>query len=80
MIFPWQNRPVRWYEDYRQQMIAETSLWLTRALRANPPPPRIPTRRVDLGGFASLIQAPAARAAVFHWWGKTLDVIDRLRS
>jgi hypothetical protein len=65
-------------------MIAETSAWLTWALdhdldaSATTGWPRIPRRRVDLGGFGNLIHHPGARAAVHHWWMKTLGVVHNV--
>lgn len=56
-------------------MIAETSAFLTWALarqREGQAFPRIPRRRVDQGGFTSLLRQPGARAAVAHWWSRVL--------
>ncbi|MEM1211276.1 MAG: hypothetical protein AAGI68_03160 [Planctomycetota bacterium] len=59
--------------DPREQMIRETSAFLTWALREERDLPRIPRRRVDRGGFAELLRrSAAARAAVQHWWSRTL--------
>ncbi|MFW6059859.1 MAG: hypothetical protein ACODAQ_06735 [Phycisphaeraceae bacterium] len=57
----------------RQQMIAETSAFLTWALHHHGQLPRIPRRRVDRGGFGPLLKHPGARAAVEHWWHRVLD-------
>ena len=54
-------------------MIAQTSAFLTWALAANRDVPRIPTRRVDRGGFADL--TADARAAASRWWSQTFDRI-----
>lgn len=61
----------------RRRMIAETSAWLTWALNndVDGALPRIPRRRVDLGGFADLLNNPGARAAVNHWWMRTLGIV-----
>ncbi|MAE61879.1 MAG: hypothetical protein CMJ49_11055 [Planctomycetaceae bacterium] len=61
-----------------QRMIDETSAFLTWALRQNSPLPRIPTRRLDLGGFDSLLARPGARAAVQHWWGRAFERVQAL--
>ncbi|MFP4143986.1 MAG: hypothetical protein ACLFV3_02480 [Phycisphaeraceae bacterium] len=54
-------------------MIDETSTFLTWALRHRRDVPRIPTRRVDEGGFAELRLNRGARAAVTRWWQRALD-------
>lgn len=70
------RRPHRIPES-REQMIADTSAFLSQALRQHRPDLRIPTRRVDQGGFAPLLRrSPVARAAVRHWWYRALSVID----
>ncbi|QNN21960.1 hypothetical protein HED60_06640 [Planctomycetales bacterium ZRK34] len=68
----------------RRRMIAETSAWLTWALDndlegpGNAKLPRIPRRRVDMGGFGNMLNHPGARAAVYHWWMKTLGVVHNV--
>ncbi len=62
-------------------MIRETEAFLSWALgcseessgRERPVIPAIPRRRVSEGGFASMLLRPEARAAVGHWWRRTLD-------
>ena len=65
--------------DRSDQMIAETSAFLTWALSGEIQLPRIPTRRIDRGGFTELLKSPAARAAVYCWWSRALDAFDRVR-
>lgn len=65
--------------EARDKMIHETSAWLTWALDNDVPVPRIPRNRVDRGGFDMLRRVPAARAAVDHWWRRTLDLVDRMK-
>lgn len=59
------------------EMIAAHSSFLTWALRDNPQAaaklPRIPTRRVDLGGFSDLMRLPAARQMATHWWQTAIE-------
>lgn len=65
----------------RRRMIAETSAWLTWALDHDLDLgriPRIPRRRVDLGGFGHLLHHPGARAAARHWWMKTLGAVHNV--
>jgi len=65
--------------DRREQMIHETSAFLTWALSTNAAVPRIPIRRVDDGGFDMLMRMPGARQAVQRWWMRALDIMDRYR-
>jgi hypothetical protein len=65
--------------DRRQQMIDETGAFLTWALRSGASLPKIPRRRVDAGGFAQLLRSPGAKAAVNHWWNRTLEIVEGLR-
>jgi hypothetical protein len=58
-------------------MIAETGAFLTWALRERPDLPRIPRRRVEEGGFTTLLRMPGARAAVGRWWD---SVLERVRA
>lgn len=64
------GRRRRWVPSTRQRFIRETSDFLTRALRGRHPHrlPRIPTRRVDLGGYRRLMRQRGARAAATHFW------------
>lgn len=65
--------------ETREQMIAETSAFLSAALRDRREVPRIPARRVDVGGVSVLLRArPAFRAAVTRWWSRvlTLESLD----
>ena len=67
------------FTDRRERMIAETSAFLTWALANNVDLPRIPRRRVSIGGFSVFADVPGARAAMSHWWGRALDMVDRVR-
>ncbi len=42
--------------------------WLTRAVAAATPAPRIPVRRVDDGGFDDLTATPRGREVAGRWW------------
>ncbi len=59
--------------DLRRQMIDQTSAFLTWALARDRGLRRIPTRRVDRGGFGRLMQRPGARGLVARWWGTMLE-------
>ncbi len=61
-------------------MIAETSAWLTWAMSSGQALPRIPRRRVGLGGFRDILQRPGARAAVYHWWSRTLSFVESIHA
>ncbi len=54
--------------DLRRQMIAQTSAFLSWALRKERGLPSIPRRRVDQGGFTALLRLPVGRAAADRWW------------
>ncbi len=44
------------------------SAWLTRAVREGRAYPRIPTRRVDLGGFDALMRREGGPKIAERWW------------
>jgi len=73
MLRPGRSHSNRRPLDPREQMISQTSAFLSWALREGRDLPRIPRRRVDEGGFTRLLRTPGARAAVAHWWGRVLD-------
>ena len=53
------------------------SAWLTRAVRDRAGTlPRIPTRRVDRGGFEAVRSTPEGRAWADDWWHFALDRVD----
>ena len=56
-------------------MIAETSAFLSWALRNHRRLPRIPRRRVSEGGFKMLLRQPGAKAAIGRWWDAVLDKV-----
>lgn len=76
MIYP--RRCDRLPPDRRRQMIDETSAFLTWALNTGVELPRIPSRRVDHGGFSQMLRMPGARAAVNHWWRQTLNTMAEM--
>lgn len=59
--------------DARRRAIAETNAFLTWAMRSNQKLPRIPRRRVELGGFNEMLKRPMAGKIISHWWSKALD-------
>lgn len=73
----YRSRDSNIWDDRRQAMIDEHSAWLTWA-QDNKIPVKIPRRRVDEGGYSELLNLPGARAAVTHWWYRTLGAIARL--
>ena len=65
-------------KDARRRAIAETSAFLSWALRTDQPLPRIPRRRVDRGGFSEMMKRPLAGKIVAAWWAQALErVRDR---
>lgn len=49
------------------------SAWLTRALQRGSRPPRIPTRKVEDGGWKTLMDTPEGRAWAQDFWDETLE-------
>ena len=62
-----------------EEMVREHSRWLTSAVRRGLTMTRIPTRRVDEGGFESLMTTPEGRAFAEDWWAETLGRSTRRR-
>lgn len=52
------------------------SRWLSRAIRAGARVPRIPTRRVDEGGFDADMATAEGRAWAREWWEHALASPD----
>jgi len=61
--------------DARVEMIAETSAFLSWALRDERSQPRIPTRRVAAGGFGGLGRRAGMQSALRAFWDRTLDAV-----
>jgi hypothetical protein len=51
--------------------------FLELALRSARRVPRIPLRRVDRGGFSSLLARPGGRNACDRWWSRAFDRLDQ---
>jgi hypothetical protein len=49
------------------------SVWLTKALQQGARPPRIPTRKVEDGGWGSMMETPEGRAWAEEFWQGALD-------
>ncbi len=64
--------------DARRRAIAETSAFLSWALRTDQPLPRIPRRRVDQGGFAQMLKCPLAGKIILYWWDQALNRVRDL--
>jgi len=60
-----------------EQMIRETSAFLTWALPRADHLPRVPVRPVSRGGFSALRAIPGARERVARWWDVSLDRLER---
>ena len=53
------------------------SAWLTRALAGETGEcPRIPTRRVEQGGFSGILRTAFGRRWAVEWWRRAWDRID----
>lgn len=76
MIVSSQNNPPA---DRRQEMIDETSAFITWAL-ANPEKvPRLPVRSVNSGGFDGITRSASANKLIAGFWNRAISVIDALR-
>ncbi|MEM9253344.1 MAG: hypothetical protein AAGB29_13430 [Planctomycetota bacterium] len=60
-----------------EQMVRETSAFLTWALPRSHRLPRVPTRPVHQGGFASLLSIPGARQRLARWWAVSLETVEQ---
>ncbi len=74
MAVDWLHRLRRGSEarDIRREMIEQTNQFLSWALADGRRLPRIPTSRVDRGGFSAQMERPEARAMVAYWWIRVL--------
>lgn len=53
------------------------SAWLTRALAGEEPDlPRIPARRVEQGGFTTLLRTATGRRWASEWWRRFFERFD----
>lgn len=73
MLHPSKRRSGRMPET-RQEMIEQTNAFLSWALNGGETP-KIPTRRVDRGGFEQLLRRPGGPAAATHWWRQALGKV-----
>lgn len=71
---------MRWFRSGRARMVEAGRLarlvhsrWLTEAISRPLDVPRIPTRRVDDGGFGPMVCRPEGRARADRWWSLALD-------
>lgn len=58
----------------------EHSAWLTHAVQTSTPYPRIPTRRVDSGGYDRMMRLEHGPERAAKWWalaGDRVDALDR---
>ena len=53
----------------------EHAAWLTWALASNEAVPRIPVRRVDLGGFSQQVKREPGPAHAERWWALALGAV-----
>jgi hypothetical protein len=54
------------------------SEWLTWALSADRPFPRIPSQAVRDGGYEALLARPRGRRICDRWWRRALAAVERL--
>ena len=58
-----------------ERMVRYHEQWLSAALVKGRRIPRIPTRRVEEGGYAMLLATPGGRVQAEHWWMSTLNAL-----
>jgi hypothetical protein len=61
--------------DMRQEMIDDTSSFLSWALKGDHGLPRIPTKLASDGGFGQMMKVPGARKLASRWWAKAVDLL-----
>ncbi len=71
MIWSWLTR--RNPERRAEAMRRTHSRFLSAAVLSADQFPRIPVRRVDQGGFATLMSRPRGRAAAAAWWNRAFE-------
>jgi hypothetical protein len=54
------------------------SAWLTWALGADAPFPRIPRQAVRDGGYEALLATPRGRRVCDRWWRRALAALERI--
>lgn len=55
---------------------AEHSRFLTLALRSGRKYPRIPTKRVDQGGYSGLLKLSEGEKRAAMWWSTAMNRVD----
>lgn len=62
--------------DAGERFRAEHSRFLTLALRSGRKYPRIPTKRVDQGGFSGLMKLSEGEKRASMWWTAAMNRVD----
>lgn len=73
MIFAPRPNPLP--DPHSDAMRRRHSRWLTAAIADPSHIPRIPVRRVELGGFAPLTATAQGRQWAEQWWSRTFDAV-----
>ncbi len=73
MIWAWMTK--RDPEARAEAMRRTHSRFLSAAILSADAFPRIPVRRTDEGGFATLMSRPRGRAAAAAWWRRAFDTM-----
>jgi len=55
---------------------AEHSRFLTLALLSGKKYPKIPSKRVDLGGYSGLMKLTEGEKRASLWWAKAIEQVD----
>jgi len=72
----WQGFQRKRIRDAGERFRAEHSRFLTLALRSGRNYPRIPTKRVDLGGYSGLMKLSEGEKRAAMWWATAIERID----
>lgn len=72
LYWPPKRKTDRLPPHLREKMIRETNAFLSWSLAKDRGLPRIPRRRVDEGGFSTILRHPGAMAIVRRWWARVL--------
>lgn len=77
MVF-WNPLRRRRLSSAAERFRREHSLWLTQAMLTGRAYPRIPSRRVDAGGFDGLRAREGGGRRAGAWWAAALTRVDDL--
>jgi hypothetical protein len=68
--------PLKLLDSHARRCREAHERWLNRAIRTPERYPRIPTRRVETGGFSGLLHRPGGARLAELWWERALERVD----